>query len=84
PFKILQRIGDVAFKLQLPPSSKIHSVFHASQLKPFHGTAESPPTLPSSSTTRPTPVAVLDWKTNGDLPPQVLIQWSDAFPEDAT
>jgi hypothetical protein len=27
---------------------------------------------------------VLDWKTNGELPPQVLIQWSDALPEDAT
>jgi hypothetical protein len=84
PFKIVQQIGDVAFKLELPPSSKIHPVFHASQLKPFHGTIDASPALPPDSTTMPMPVAVLDWKTNGELPPQVLIQWSDAFPEDAT
>jgi hypothetical protein len=35
PFKVAAQISKVAYKLQLPPSWKIHNVFHTSLLTPY-------------------------------------------------
>ncbi|XP_027067816.1 uncharacterized protein [Coffea arabica] len=36
-YKVIQRVGNVAYKLKLPPSlSQIHNVFHVSMPKKYH------------------------------------------------
>ena len=50
PFEILEKIGAVAYKLQLPPSASIHPVFHVLQLRKAIGTNESLSTLPKALT----------------------------------
>lgn len=47
PFPVTHVVNDVAYRLELPPSMKIHPVLHVSLLKPYHssGTVQPPPPL---------------------------------------
>lgn len=91
PYVITEKIGEVAYKLALPAESKIHNVFHVSQLKGKIGKRKVLQTaLPTSSDTGvidPQPVAVLDRRLvkRGNKPATlVLVQWENGTAEEAT
>lgn len=89
PFKVVDKFGEVAYKLQLPPDAKIHPVFHVSQLKKKLGSVDHlHGTLPTSgNSTFLEPVQILERRLvkRGNRPAtQVLVHWSNSFPEDAT
>lgn len=52
PFKVLQKVGKVAYKLDLPPTMKCHPVFHVSLLHKYHRDGRTQP--------HPPPIAVDD------------------------
>nr|KYP53324.1 Transposon Ty3-G Gag-Pol polyprotein [Cajanus cajan] len=82
PFKVLGKVGVVAYKLELPETARIHPVFHISQLKPFKGISNAP-YMPLPLTTSELgpflqPVAILHARTilqGSKLLSQVLVQW---------
>lgn len=91
PFPILERIGTMAYRLQLPEASKIHHVFHCSMLRPHHSPLELPVSAlpPDAVQNQPIlkPLTILDSRM--DLftnPPTrfVLVQWVGLAPEDST
>jgi hypothetical protein len=51
PFKVLEHIGQVAYRLKLPDSMKIHDIFHIDLLTPYCETSSYGPNY-----VRPPPV----------------------------
>jgi hypothetical protein len=91
PFTVLRRVGDVAYELDLPATSRIHPVFHVSQLKPKLGANTSPiPVLPPvnlEGIIQPEPMAILDRRSrplHNRAFTEVLVHWSGQTPKDAT
>ena len=89
--KVLQKIGSVAYKLELPPSSRIHPVFHVSCLKKVIGTNIRAQTILPELDTEGSiilePEAILNQRTRqlrSRAITEVLIQWHGMQPEDAT
>jgi hypothetical protein len=89
PYTITEKIGSAAYKLDLPEESKIHNVFHVSQLKPF--TPDHTPNyveivkLVDLSAHPTKPECILDRrlvKKGNSTIPQVLIKWT-GFAESA-
>lgn len=83
PFEVLEKIGNVAYKLKLPDTARIHPVFHISLLKKFVG-SPSQQFIPLPLTTTECgpsvqPLKILDHHTimrNASLVQQVLVQWN--------
>ena len=93
PFDILEKVGDVAYRLALPPSLVgVHDVFHVSQLRkyvsdPSHAVDFSEITVRPDLTYGQQPVAILDRRQKQlrnktvDL---VRVQWRHGSPGEST
>jgi hypothetical protein len=95
PFRILSKVGKVAYKLQLPSGTKLHDVFHINQLKKHLGPAAVPnpnlPLLTSDGKIKTFPLAVLQRRqvprSAGSYDVAVvqwLIHWENLSVEEAT
>ena len=88
---MIQQVGKVAYKLQLPANAQIHSVFHVSQLRRYKGeTPKEPGKLPQlngDGLVAVEPFAILDRKLakKGNAPVvYVLVHWTNGSVADAT
>lgn len=89
PFKFIERIGAVAYKLELPTDSKIHPVFHVALLKEYHG--DTPLLLGAALEqvilSEIKPKAIVDHRlVNSDGQPtlEVLVEWMGTHRDEAT
>jgi hypothetical protein len=91
PFLITHKVGNRAYRLQLPQGVLIHPVFHVSQLKLHIGDKAIPSpdlhlVLPDG-TIKTGPLLVLQVRQiprNNEAVVQWLVQWQNLSPEDAT
>ncbi|XP_078446610.1 uncharacterized protein LOC144715554 [Wolffia australiana] len=87
PYRICQRIGPVAYKLELPTHCLLHPVFHVSQLRQAVGldvaSSEIPPVLTKDLVWNVSLQALKDYRYTGDGT-QVLIEFQQLPDFEAT
>ena len=89
-YQVLEKVGKVAYKLELSTGAKVHLVFYVSQLKKHVGAARTQSHLPMLDETGlliKQPICILDRrlvKKHGQAVTEVLIQWHNTFLEDST
>ncbi|WVZ60715.1 hypothetical protein U9M48_010699 [Paspalum notatum var. saurae] len=93
PFKISEKCGPVAYRLELPPRlAAVHDIFHVSQLKkclrvPEEEIDTSQVQIEPDLTYEARPVKVLDQKqrsTRRSTVTMYKVQWSEHTEEEAT
>lgn len=84
PFKILHKVGKVAYHLELPESCRIHPVFHVSLLKKTISSkairSSDLPEIDQDGNFMVHPATFLDQRLiyrHGQAIPQILVQWSE-------
>ena len=91
PYKVVRKVGEVAYELELPEGSKIHNVFHVSCLKKALGqqiiTSEILPPLDDEGQLTLVPEKILktrERRLRSRIIKEYLVQWKDLPNEDAT
>jgi hypothetical protein len=91
PFHIRNPVGKVAYHLELLAASTVHPMFHVSCLKRVMGhtnvSAQDLPSFDDQGTLQVLPCRILDRcqvRKRGRTITQVLVQWTNLHPEDAT
>ena len=91
PYKIIRRIGEVAYELQLPEQSKIHNVFHVSILKKQVGdkvvTQTNMPTIDEEGRTILKPERIIETQIRNLRNKRIKrykVKWEDLPKEEAT
>ena len=68
PFPVVEKVGSVAYRLDLPTSLKMHPVFRVSLLKTHHSSSRrQPPPVPYSSTVSCTGMWNVCWIIDGSI-----------------
>nr|GEU35756.1 hypothetical protein [Tanacetum cinerariifolium] len=89
PFFVIAKVENVAYKLQLPPDTQIHPVFHVSQLKLYTGTNHQVGVLPLcglDGVLSVEPEAIIGrrlGKLNNKAVLYVLVKWVNQTEEEA-
>ena len=93
PYRIVERIGEVAYRLELPSDlDRIHDVFHVSMLRkyipdPSHVLIEQPVEIQEDFTYEEEPVQILDRREQvlrNKTIPLVKVLWRSHTVEEAT
>jgi hypothetical protein len=88
PYRVLARVGKVAYRLDLPESSRIHPVIHVSQLKRAVSPGEQvQQQLPVANPAFQVPFKILQRRVcrkGGANISQILVQWTGMTEELAT
>ena len=87
-FRIKDKIGRVAYQLELPSNAQIHDIFHVSLLKKAYGNWQFTP-LPSITYPQEViePLVILERrmvKRGNQAAAQLLIHWKNQSPAEAT
>lgn len=89
PYKVVDKVDAVAYRLQLPSTSQAHPVFHVSQLKRLIGMATTANQLPSvlhDVTIKKSEFCLARKmvQRQGKTATMVLVQWKGQTAEEAT